>query len=408
VHSPQQGSTSQQQRGTMSGITSGASAGMVPVDASKLSVSAIASKSQAIVEPVIYSPCSKPQHTPMSQPSTAPSTPSLSFNLDPEGGHSIFYRCISGTSTIEPLMEQQEDDEDGWEGSDLPPLPDAQLELAALDSKPTEVQGSTGAPTIASLEDKLAEVKELYKARTGHDVDSESEYDSDGAPWIKTTGTGPLSVARLEDQLAEVKALYLERFGRDVDDSDDECECVRDSDGAPWIKTTGTGPLTVARLEDTLAEVKTLYREKFGRDVDEESDDDSEVEYDADGTPWTKTVGTGPLSMARLENMLAEVKTLYREKFGRSVDAESDDDSEVECDADGAPWIKVVGQGPLTLSGLEDKLAEVKAIYREKFGRDVDAESGDDPEVEYDADGTPWIQMVGTGMPAAQTLAEQQ
>ena len=39
------------------------------------------------------------------------------------------------------------------------------------------------------------------------------------------------------------------------------------------------------RLERMLSVVKDLYSEKYGRDVD--------TEYDADGTAWKVTVGTG-------------------------------------------------------------------------------------------------------------------
>ena len=43
--------------------------------------------------------------------------------------------------------------------------------------------------------------------------------------------------------------------------------------------------LRVERLERMLSVVKDLYSEKYGRDVD--------TEYDADGTAWKVTVGTG-------------------------------------------------------------------------------------------------------------------
>ena len=80
------------------------------------------------------------------------------------------------------------------------------------------------------------------------------------------------------------------------------------------------------KLEAKLAEVKQLYQQKYGQDVDEE---DSDVHYDADGTPWIQTSGTGvatDLRVDRLEQMLSVVKDLYSEKYGRDVDTEYDAD----------------------------------------------------------------------------------
>jgi len=445
-------------------------------------------KVEMLWDHVLHSPSGKVQHTPMSQPSTAPSTPNFSFSAEGDGvQHGIFFRCISGTSTIDPVQEDEhEHDDDGWEHWDqiaLPPLPDMQydpeealedrlLEVKELfkltfgkdvddesdgaeyeydaDGTPWVKQVGTGPLTVTVLEDKLAEVKDLYKAKYGHDLDADSEeeyeydedgtawirtegtghlsvevlegniaevkelfkarygqdvddesdsdieYDADGTPWTRAVGTGPLTLDVLEERLAEVKQLYKEKFGKDVDDSDDGVEHVYDKDGTLWIKTTGMGPLTVEVLEDRLAEVKDLYQDVFGRDADAESDEDSELEYDADGTPWKKTVGKGPLTVSVLEDKLDEVKALYRERFGKDVDEESEQET-FEYDEDGTLWKKTTGKGPLTAEVLEDKLAELKDLYRDVFGRDTDAESDEDSELEYDAEGTPWVKTVGQG-----------
>merc|ERR1719401_3273188 len=99
---------------------------------------------------------------------------------------------------------------------------------------------------------------------------------------------------RLEANLKLVKAMYKEKTGHDVDSEDDEdTEPVYDSDGTPWVATVGTGfkPASVkekeaarqeqmGRLEASLRVVKALYKEKTGHDVDSE-DDDAEPEYDS-------------------------------------------------------------------------------------------------------------------------------
>ena len=258
-----------------------------------------------------------------------------------------------------------------------------------------KVTEGTGVPRdcrVERLEQKLAEVKQLYQQKYGQEVDEEDmsvHYDADGTPWIQTSGTGvatDLRVERLEQMLSVVKDLYSEKYGRDVDTE-------YDADGTSWNVTEGTGvprDCRVERLEQQLAEVKQLYQQKYGQEVDEE---DSDVHYDADGTPWIQTSGTGvatDLRVERLEQMLSVVKDLYSEKYGRDVDT--------EYDADGTAWKVTEGTGvprDCRVERLEQKLAEVKQLYQQKYGQEVDEE---DMSVHYDADGTPWIQTSGTGV----------
>merc|ERR1719277_83726 len=101
--------------------------------------------------------------------------------------------------------------------------------------------------------------------------------------------------------------MYKAKTGHDVDSEDDEdAEPVRDSDGTPWVATIGTGfkPASVkekeaarqeqmGRLEASLKMVKAMYKEKTGHDVDSDDDEEAETVYDSDGTPWVATVGTG-------------------------------------------------------------------------------------------------------------------
>eukprot|EP00440_Ansanella_granifera_P041165 gb/GFBE01044639.1/.p1 GENE.gb/GFBE01044639.1/~~gb/GFBE01044639.1/.p1 ORF type:complete len:173 (+),score=61.63 gb/GFBE01044639.1/:1-519(+) len=155
--------------------------------------------------------------------------------------------------------------------------------------------------------------------------------------------------------LSEVKGLYKEKYGQDVDLEYDE-------DGTAWIETVGTGvprDCRVERLEQKLAEVKGLYKQKYGADVDEEEADDDDrkdFEYDEDGTYWVKTIATGLLtspcsapSQQTSEGMLEEVKAMCMERFAKNEDHDSSDDSSW-CIENGTPWVQL-GAGPSQPSG---------------------------------------------------------
>ena len=271
---------------------------------------------------------------------------------------------------------------------------DADLEYDE-DGTAWSVTEGTGVPRdlrVESLEHKLAEVKQLYAQKYGQEVDQEDTdvvYDEDGTPWIQTSGTGIAKdqrVERLEQMLLGVKDMYMQKYGRDADVEYDE-------DGTAWNVTKGTGvpcDLRVERLEHNLAEVKRLYARKYGQEVDQE---DTDVVYDEDGTPWIQTSGTGIAKdqrVERLEQMLLGVKDMYMQKYGR--------DADLEYDEDGTAWNVTEGTGvprDLRVERLEHKLAEVKQLYAQKYGQEVDQE---DTDVVYDEDGTPWIQTSGTGI----------
>ena len=239
---------------------------------------------------------------------------------------------------------------------------------------------------VERLERMLENVKGLYAESYGRDVDI--EYDADGTPWSVTEGTGvprDCRVERLEQKLAEVKQLYEVKYGVEVDTE----ESVQyDVQGTPWLEVRGTGcprDMRVEHLERMLENVKGLYAESYGHDID--------TEYDADGTPWSVTEGTGvprDCRVERLEQKLAEVKQLYEVKYGVEVDTEES----VQYDAQGTPWLEVRGTGfprDMRVERLERMLENVKGLYAESYGRDVDTE--------YDADGTPWSVTEGTGVP---------
>merc|ERR1711972_511519 len=124
-----------------------------------------------------------------------------------------------------------------------------------------------------------------------------------------------------------------------------------------------------------LQEVKSMYQEKYGHDMDEEGKGQA-YEFDKDGMLWTGTVGRGPApALSALEGMLEEVKSLYQKKYGHDV-GEEGKGQPYEFDEDGTLWIGTVGRGPApTLSALEEKLEDVKSMYQEKYGHDMDEEA---------------------------------
>jgi len=294
-------------------------------------------------------------------------------------------------------------------GLDVDSESDVEADLIDQDGTLWTCTVGCGPLTMAVLEDKLDELKSLYREKYGQDVDSKPHnedelIDEDGTPWVCTVGCGPLTIAVLQDKLDEVKNLYREKYGQDVDsESESECDML-DSDGTPWICTVGSGPATMGALEKKLDEVKTMYREKYGQDVDSESESDDDL-VDEDGTLWTCTVGSGAATMDVLEKKLDEVKNMYKEKYGKDVDSES----EIECDlldSEGMPWIGTFGSGLVTMGVLEYKLDEVKSLYRKKYGEDVDSESDSDCDL-VDEDGTPWTYKVGSGPATMDALEEK-
>jgi len=128
-----------------------------------------------------------------------------------------------------------------------------------------------------SLRDSLDEVCEMYEQMYDHVL-----CDEDGTAWTQSVGCGVADQKEayfghldgLEEKLAEVKALYQEKYGLDVDDEDED-EC-----GTSWVKTTGRGG-----VEQREAYLKSLYQGRYGSDL--------ECSQDVDGTLWIHIVGDG-------------------------------------------------------------------------------------------------------------------
>ncbi|CAE7475319.1 unnamed protein product [Symbiodinium sp. CCMP2456] len=328
--------------------------------------------------------CCNASSTPLSQASTAPPTPNMQFRLP--------HLCLDGFDDEHfPLLTRQMSIPEDEEGEDLPD----QFQDRKGSSWNQPAGGERTRPCSQdSLESLLAEVKDLYEQKYGFAVENETEKlqepdtDGEGPVWKVIRGTHvptDCRLTRLSQKLAEVKQLYEVNYGVEVDAE----ESVQyDAQGTPWLEIRGTGcpkDMRVERLEQMLENVKGLYAESYGRDVD--------TEYDADGTPWSVTEGTGvprDCRVERLEQKLAEVKQLYEVKYGVEVDTEES----VQYDAQGTPWLEIRGTGcprDMRVERLEQMLENVKGLYAESYGRDVDTE--------YDADGTPWSVTEGTGVP---------
>jgi hypothetical protein len=130
--------------------------------------------------------------------------------------------------------------------------------------------------------------------------------EKDLITWIVSRGAPP-SIASLEQRLYEVEDLYEEKFGLGMD------EDVVEKDNMTWMVTRGAAP-SMETLAQSLNEVKGLYENKFGHSVDEEV-------VAEDGINFTVTRGAAP-SVETLAQSLNEVKGLYENKFGHNVDEE--------------------------------------------------------------------------------------
>merc|ERR1712209_363424 len=118
------------------------------------------------------------------------------------------------------------------------------------------------------VQNLLEEVKELYNSKFPldqvDDLDTELEYDEDGALWVKTVREQDVPIQTqqlecLELKLEEVKNLYNDKYPDDHVDASYDVDC--DADGAQWVAYTGESVLD--RLEVQLKEVKKAYIERY-------------------------------------------------------------------------------------------------------------------------------------------------
>merc|ERR1712217_703819 len=125
-----------------------------------------------------------------------------------------------------------------------------------------------------------------------------------------------MGISQLEASLSDVKALYEAKFGEDVDSEEKE------EDGVTWAVTRGVPP-SILQLEASLSDVKALYEAKFGNDVHTEDGEDDEGSVEKDGVMWTVKRGAPP-SISQLEKSLFAVKALYEAKYGEHICAEEE------------------------------------------------------------------------------------
>lgn len=277
------------------------------------------------------------------------------------------------------------------------------------------------------LETKLQEVKALYRNKYGESVDSDEGLDDDdGVQWNVTVGRGAVHqkelynnrLGYLEEQLHDVANLYKQKYGRELEDFEDDHEPLYDTQGLPWKVAIGRGIYQqrdeyiskVENLEDHLQEVKDAYRLKFGWQLDD-YEDEGESLYDAEGTPWTVTVGRGIAEqresyfskLESLEQSLLEVKGLHSDEYDIKL-AEYEDAKVPLYDGDGTAWMVSAGRGATQqsdtynsrINALQGSLDDVKRQYYSKCGKTLE-DYEDDQENIYDRDGTAWNVAVGRG-----------
>jgi hypothetical protein len=118
----------------------------------------------------------------------------------------------------------------------------------------------------------------------------------------------------------------------------------------------------MSSLEQTLNDVKGLYKDKFGISVQEDI-------VEEDGIKFSVTRGVSP-SMFSLEQSLNDVKGLFSDKFGHSIQEEV-------VEEDGIKFSVTRGATP-TLSSLEQGLNEVKVLCEDIFGQHGEVQAKSD------------------------------
>lgn len=136
---------------------------------------------------------------------------------------------------------------------------------------------------------------------------------------------------------------------------------------------------------------------RFSRLTTSDSSQCSEdEEFDTQGSePWlslNNLDGQTRMILDGIEDKLSQAKALYKSKWGEDVDAEQFESDE------GVQWTKVVGNGLPTVEDLQQSLEEAKAIYNKKHGEDINAEGSESEE------DLQWVKVVGSGVPSVEEL----
>merc|ERR1712012_583971 len=197
------------------------------------------------------------------------------------------------------------------------------------------------------VQNLLEEVKELYNSKYPldqvDDLDTELEYDEDGALWVKTVREQDVPIQTqqlecLELKLEEVKNLYNDKYPDDHVDASYDVDC--DADGAQWV--TYAGESVLDRLEVQLKEVKKAYIERYSYDkIAGEAGCHCDRPYESE--------------VDDVVDLLDEVKGLYNMKYW------PDKLDEVNCHDDASDKVEE----------LEGLLKHVEALYTKRFPLEV-------------------------------------
>merc|ERR1719210_1480605 len=360
-------------------------------------------------------------------PDSAPMTPLVNYQPDPMGLHIFdptasfaFSRCSSG----------------GWDDfnekmaflpsqGQIPDLPrEAQVEnLEVLLEDVKAMYNSRYSDCVDEVETEevqniLEEVKELYNSKYPldqvDDLDTELEYDEDGALWVKTVREQDVPIQTqqlkcLELKLEEVKNLYNDKYPDDhVENA--SCDVERDADGAQWVTHAGESVLDM--LDAQLKEVKKAYIERYACD-------------NTAGEAGCHCDGPCESEVEEVFDLLDEVKGLYNMKYWPDTVDEVAQVDEVFDLLDEVKGLYNMKYGPNKLDevaqveNLEALLEDVKAMYNSRYSDSVDEFDTDvvqnlleevkelynskcpldqvddlDTELEYDEDGALWVKTV--------------
>lgn len=310
-----------------------------------------------------------------------------------EGRVQILHNTLADVKALfkEKFGEEMSDDESAGGDEQFDPL--YLMQLSSLEQKLAEVKTAyrnkyscdpdadkvtTQDEKLEKLEHSLDDVKEMYEQRFGHSVD---DMDEDGTVWVtcgKSTAAETHPLDQLEEKLAHVKVLYKKKFGADLHDDAIEGDMSYEE--------------KVQVLDNSLGGLKVLYEQKYGHTVDD---------IDDDGTVWMTTGVPQPQDeyeqrLHGLQSKLAEVKSLYNEKYSYEDKTKALEDSvnivkllfeqKYGCCVDdvddhGALWMKTEETAEpqdaysCRLAGLESRLAEVKILYDQKYCHDEKVES---------------------------------
>ena len=112
-------------------------------------------------------------------------------------------------------------------------------------------------------------MKALFKTNFGHNAREDSDMIASSGPGHEAAAAP--SAEQLESHLSDVKALFKTNFGNNAREgsADDSIKLPSSNDYIEWNFARGAVP-SAEQLENRLAEVKTIFKAKFGINAREE------------------------------------------------------------------------------------------------------------------------------------------